>query len=180
MWKQYVLQDHDNTAIGLWMNTAGMVPSILGSLAGGMLAARIAPARAIAVAAVLRGAAVVGFAAIALTGTTEWRTLVAASWLEDACGGALTTAMFAFMMSQVDRRIGATHYTVLASLEVAGKTPGGLLSGVVADAAGFAVCFAAAAALSVAYLPLLLAWAWARRRTVTAARGSAAPDPAAG
>jgi MFS family permease len=174
MWKQYVLQDHDKRAIGLWMNTAGMAPSILGSLAGGLLAARIAPARAIAVAAVLRGTAVVGFAAIALTATTDWRTLVAASWFEDFCGGALTTSMFAFMMSQVDRRIGATHYTVLASLEVAGKTPGGVLSGIVADAAGFAVCFIAAAGLSVAYLPLLLAWAWARRRAAGAtAVGSA-------
>ncbi len=157
MWKQYLLVDHDKAAIGLWVNTAGMAPSIAGSLAGGLLAARIAPARAVAVAAVLRAAAVVAFAAIALSGTTAFPTLVAASWLEEACGGALTTAMFAFMMSQVDRRIGATHYTVLASLEVAGKAPGGLLSGVVAQYAGFAVCFGAAAVLSLAYLPLLLA-----------------------
>ena len=169
MWKQYVLLGHGKADIGLWMNTVGMGPSIAGSLAGGLLAARIAPARAIAIAAVLRGAAVVGFAVIATTHTQTWSTLVVASWLEDACGGALTTSMFAFMMSQVDRRIGATHYTVLASLEVAGKSPGAVISGAVADAVGFAACFVAAAALSVAYLPLLLAWAWARRgRGVTA------------
>ncbi len=163
MWKQYVLQHHDKQAIGLWINTGGMLPSILGSLAGGVLAARSTPVRAIAIAAVLRAAAVAAYAAIAATDTSAWSTLVAASWCEEATGGALTTAMFAFMMSQVDRRIGATHYTVLASLEVAGKAPGGALSGVVADLAGFAVCFATAAALSVAYLPLLAAWVVARR-----------------
>lgn len=157
MWKQYVLQDHDKAAIGLWLNLVGMAPSILGSVAGGWYAARATPARAVAVAAVLRAAAVVAFAAIAVAGTTDFQVLAAASWFEEACGGALTTAMFAFMMARVDQRIGATHYTVLASLEVAGKAPGGVLSGVVAQHAGFAVCFGAAAVLSVAYLPLL--WA---------------------
>lgn len=162
MWKQYVLAHHDKAVIGLWLHTIGMIPSILGSVAGGLVAARITPARAIAVTAALRAAAVVGYAAIAAAGVTDLHVLVALSWLEDATGGALTTAMFAFMMSQVDRRIGATHYTVLASLEVAGKAPGSVLSGAVADAAGFAACFAIAAALSVAYLPLLLAWSRAR------------------
>lgn len=163
MWKQYVLATHDKADIGLWLNTAGMGPSVLGSLGGGLLAARLGPARAVAVAAFLRAGAVLAYTAIAATDTVTWPTLVAASWAEEACGGALTTAMFAFMMAQVDRRIGATHYTVLASLEVAGKAPGGALSGVVADAAGFTACFGLAAALSVAYLPLLLAWTWARR-----------------
>lgn len=176
MWKQYLLLDHVKADIGLWVSTAGMVPSILGSLAGGLLAARITPARAIAVAAALRAGAVITYALIASAGTTDWTTLVAASWAEDFCGGALTTSMFAFMMSQVDRRIGATHYTVLASLEVAGKSPGGIVSGMVAEAYGFAACFAIAAGLSVAYLPLLLAWAWARRAGL---RLADAPSPAA-
>lgn len=167
MWKQYVLRAGiDKADVGLWMNVWGMVPSIVGSLAGGLLATRLSPTRAIAIAAVLRAVAVCGFAAVAIVGVTDLPTLVAASWIEELCGGALTTAMFAFMMSQVDARIGATHYTVLASLEVAGKAPGALLSGVVADLTGFAATFVTAAVLSVAYLPLL----WAANRAIRTSR----------
>lgn len=64
--------------------------------------------------------------------------------------------MFAFMMSRVDRRIGATHFTVLASVEVLGKAPAGLLSGVLADAVGYGPVFALSVALSVAFLGLLV------------------------
>jgi hypothetical protein len=77
--------------------------------------------------------------------------------------------MFAFMMAQIDQRIGATHYTVLASLEVAGKFPGSVLSGVVAQYLGFAACFAAAATLSVAYLPLV----WLAHRAASRTASSA-------
>ena len=44
--------------------------------------------------------------------------VIAVTSAEHFFGGALTTAMFAFMMSRVDRQIGATHYTVLAAIEV--------------------------------------------------------------
>lgn len=157
MWKQYVLRvgEIDKAVVGLWLTVGGMIPSILGSIAGGLVAARVGPTTAIAAAAVLRAVAVSVYATIALLGVTDLDALVAASWFEEAAGGALTTAMFAFMMSQVDARIGATHYTVLATVEVLGKMPGGLASGFVARHAGFAACFAIAAVLSIAYLPLL-------------------------
>jgi MFS transporter, PAT family, beta-lactamase induction signal transducer AmpG len=80
---------------------------------------------------------------------------VLAKGLEEVAGGGLTTAMFAFMMARVDRRIGATHYTLLAGIEVFGKTPGALLSGALADAVGFVWTFAAGFGLSLVFLPLL-------------------------
>ena len=58
-------------------------------------------------------------------------------------GGLLTTAMFSLMMASVDRRIGATHFTLLASVEVIGKAAPGLLSGLMADTLGFQAVFAA-------------------------------------
>ena len=76
---------------------------------------------------------------------------------EELCGGALTTVLFALMMSRVDRRIGATHYTLLASVEVAGKLPGGAIGGVLVGAAGwsYAQAFALSAGLSLLFLPLV-------------------------
>ena len=71
-------------------------------------------------------------------------------------GGALTTTLFAFMMSRVDRRIGATHYTLLATLGVLGKSPGGWLSGVASETWGYAAVFFAAIVLSLLYLLLLV------------------------
>jgi PAT family beta-lactamase induction signal transducer AmpG len=157
MWKQYVLRvgGHATQDVGLWLNVWGMVPSILGSVLGGVLASRTSATRAVAVFAALRMLSVLTYAILAAETITPLEPLVVASWAEELTGGALTTAMFAFMMSRVDARIGATHYTVLASLEVLGKAPGALLSGVLAEVVGFAGCFAIAAALSIAYLPLL-------------------------
>ena len=83
-------------------------------------------------------------------------TVVPVTIAEHFCGGLLTTSMFALMMSQVDRRIGATHFTVLATVEVLGKAAPGLFSGLLVDTFGFEPVFLAAAGLSAGFL--LLAW----------------------
>jgi MFS transporter, PAT family, beta-lactamase induction signal transducer AmpG len=59
-------------------------------------------------------------------------------------------------MSRVDRRIGATHYTLLATVEVWGKLPAGALSGFVAQATSYSTLFALATVLSLAFLALLV------------------------
>ena len=76
--------------------------------------------------------------------------------------------MFAYMMSRVDRRIGATHYTLLATVEVWGKLPAGALSGFVAQATSYSTLFAIATALSFAFLALLVPIARPRARPVAA------------
>ena len=58
-------------------------------------------------------------------------------------------------MSKVDRTIGATHFTLFATIEVLGKSPGAWASGPLSERLGYAVVFAAAALLSAAFLPLL-------------------------
>jgi hypothetical protein len=66
--------------------------------------------------------------------------------------------MFAFMMSRVDRRIGAAHFTLLAAVELLGKLPIGPVAGILRDDAGwsYAQVFLLGAVLSVAFLLLLL------------------------
>jgi hypothetical protein len=72
--------------------------------------------------------------------------------------------MFAYMMGRVDKRIGATHYTLLAALEVWGKLPAGWASGFVAARTSYPFLFALATVLSIAFLALLLPLAAAERR----------------
>ncbi len=143
--------------VGLVIGTWGMGFSLLGSFLGGWLASRFGVYRALITWAIARTASLaavvwLGTLAPEQVGASE---VVLAKGIEEIAGGGLTTAMFAFMMARVDRRIGATHYTLLAGVEVAGKAPGSLFSGVLADAIGFAGTFAVGLGLSLAFLPLL-------------------------
>lgn len=134
--------------------------SLAGSFIGGAVASRVGLYRALVGFAIARTAAIgaiVWLSSLA-PGEIGDAQVVLAKGVEELAGGALTTAMFAFMMSRVDRRIGATHYTLLAGVEVFGKVPGGLFSGMLADteALGFSGTFAIGLGLSLLCLPLLL------------------------
>lgn len=145
----------DAAQIGLWVGTWGTVFSLAGSFLGGILASRMRLLNAVAATATLRALAVASEWWLAAAGPTVAR-LIPVTALEQLFGGALTTAMFAFMMSRVDRRIGASHYTLLATVEVTGKIVASWGSGVLADRLGYPPLFALATALSVAFLTLLL------------------------
>lgn len=141
--------------IGVWVGTYGMVASLAGSTAGGVLASRAGLLRAVAVCAALRVLPVAGELWLALATPTAGG-VIAVTAAEHFFGGALTTAMFAYMMSRVDRRIGATHFTLFATIEVLGKQVAGWGAGALADATGYAAVFGLAVALSVAFLGLLV------------------------
>lgn len=143
--------------IGLWVGTWGMLASLLGTVSGGVLASRVSLLGAVGVTACLRVLPLAARAWLASAPLTDAR-LIGVTLSEEFFGGALTTAVFAYMMSRVDRKVGASHYTLLASVEVAGKFPGGPLGGLLVGAAhwSYAACFLLGALLSL--LLLLLLW----------------------
>ncbi len=141
--------------IGLWLGTWGMVFSLAGSVAGGVLASRIGLLRALTLTAAIRVVPLAGQLVLAIDPQLGANWVIGVTCAEHFFGGALTTAMFAFMMSRVDPRIGGTHFTLLASVEVLGKLPIGPLAGEVAQRQGYVPVFAIAVAASVLYLPLL-------------------------
>ncbi len=141
--------------IGLWVGTWGMLFSILGSYCGGWLASRIRLLDALAATAALRAIPVAGEWWLSVVTPTEAK-VVAVTCAEHFFGGALTTALFAFMMSRVNKKIGATHYTLLAAIEVWGKQPAAWISGVITQHTSYVFLFALATALSVAFLALLI------------------------
>jgi MFS family permease len=142
--------------IGLWVGTWGMLASLTGSLGGGLLASRVSLLGALALSASVRVLPLLGRWWLADFGVTPER-FAAVTLAEEFCGGALTTVVFAFMMSKVDRKIGASHYTLLASIEVAGKMPGGPIGGLLVGSAhwSYAQAFLLGVALSVAFLALI-------------------------
>jgi PAT family beta-lactamase induction signal transducer AmpG len=156
MFKPFVLDAGFSKAqIGLWLGTWGMLFSITGSAAGGLLATRWSLLPALRLVAVAR---VVPLAAqwwLATRVEVHADAIIVITCAEHLFGGALTTVMFALMMSRVDKRIGATHYTALAAIEVLGKMPSAWLSGTVAQHAGYAALFALATIISLAFLALL-------------------------
>lgn len=156
MFKPFLVDMHyDEAQIGLYVGTFGTVASLAGSFAGGLAARRLPVLSALAVAAGLRALPMIGQWALAAFGVSD-AGVIAVTITEHFFGGALTTTMFAFMMSRVDRRIGATHYTALATVEVLGKTPASLLSGVLARHLGYAGVFGVGAILSIAFLGLIV------------------------
>ena len=160
--------------IGLWIGTWGMVFSLAGSFAGGVLASRLPLLHAVGIAAAARILPLGGVLWLSLLPHPGKEAVIAVTAAEHFFGGALTTTLFAFMMSRVDRRIGATHYTVLATIEVTGKTVGRWASGIVGDAFGYPAVFGAAVVLSAAYLGLLAPLARVIRGGTRDARNRAA------
>jgi len=152
------LIDHKFTVpqIAQWVSTYGMVASILGSLVGGLLAFRWPLLWAVGVTGVLRAFSVGGQWYLTQLSPLTPTALILFTAVEHFCAGALTTAMFAFMMSRVDRAVGATHYTLLACVELVGKTPGRVLAGMIGDHYGYNVVFGLGTTLSFLFLLLLI------------------------
>jgi predicted MFS family arabinose efflux permease len=160
MWKPLLLdRGFSSSQIGLWAGTFGMLFSLLGSSAAGLLARRAPLARALLWIAALRTLGVAAEWWIASSSSPTASAVIAVTCVEHLVGGAITTIMFALMMQHTDREIGATHYTLLASLEVWGKLPLGALSGLIAQHFGYGVLFAVATLLCLAFAWLVAALA---------------------
>lgn len=155
MFKPFVIDSgFSASSTGLWIGTYGMAASICGSIAGGVLSSRKKPFAGLMYASILRLIPLICITAISFVKPQAYQ-VITISLLEHFFGGMLTTAVFAFMMFNVDRIIGATHYTLLASIEVIGKAPGAALSGIVAQKFGYPACFTTGTVISALVILLL-------------------------
>ena len=164
MWKPMLFDRGFASAdIGMWNGTYGMIASFIGSLLGGLwIRGRPIPA------------ALFGTATLRAVGVgAEWwvslvhvgaASIIVVTCIEHLLSGAITTVLFALMMRHTRREIGGTHYTLLASLEVLGKSAVGLFAGAIAQRLGYATLFAIATVLSLAFAAL----AYALRAPLTA------------
>ena len=174
MWKPLLLDRGFSVAqIGLWAGTFGMAFSLAGSAASGALVRRAPLVATLIWIAALRALGVAGEWWLSVLPQPSAAAVVSVTCVEHLVGGAITTVLFALMMRHTDREIGATHYTLLASLEVWGKLPLAGVSGVIAQRLGYPSLFGIATVLCVAFSMLTLGL---QRRL---AAGSGEPVPAA-
>jgi MFS family permease len=151
MWKPFLVDaGFDKPFIGQVTSVYGMAASIAGSLAGGWLAWRLPLRAALLIPAVARLLPMAAQIFVVMAPTRVGVVAVACG--ENFAGGALTTVVFAAMMARVDRRIGASHYTALAAVEVAGKLPGGWISGPIAQWLGYPALYLIATLATVAVI----------------------------
>jgi MFS family permease len=165
MWKPLLLDRGFSSAqIGLWAGTFGMLFSLAGSSAAGVLAKRVSLPKALLAIATVRALGIGAEWWIASLSAPSATAVIVVTCIEHLVGGAITTILFALMMQHTDRAIGATHYTLLASLEVWGKLPLGALSGLIAQRFGYQALFGTATLLSIAF-------AWLARLVAPRLRG---------
>lgn len=164
-----LLLDHGASAsdVGLWSGLGAVTCSIAGSSLGGALLARHwQPLSLLRSVLKLRLGGLACQTALLFHLNTPGASLDPGTVLRGAAllslclqqflGGLVTTATFTVMMhcSQVaPRTLQATHYSLLATLELLGKLLPGTLAGMLADGLGPHLCFTLFLALSA--LPLL-------------------------
>jgi hypothetical protein len=121
--------------------------SLAGSFGAGLWVRKHSLLSALLWAALLRAFGVAAEWWLSVLGAPTASQVIGVTCVEHLLGGAITTVMFALMMRHTQREIGATHYTLLASLEVWGKLPFGALSGVIAQRLGYPTLFGLATLL---------------------------------
>ncbi|MEW6443357.1 MAG: MFS transporter [bacterium] len=143
------------SSIGVLAGGWGMVLSLAGTAAGGWLATGSGRLDALFKVGLVRALPLIAIAVLPSLGTplSPW-VVYPVTLAEHFAGGMLTPILFAFMMDWCDRRVGATHFTVLAAVELLGKMGVGAASGWLADRfGGYGIVFGLGAGIS-------LAWPW--------------------
>jgi len=156
MFKPFLIDhDVDMNNVVQWTSVYGMGFSIAGSAIAAVLTKYMSTKTALVFTATARIAPQFGRYMLAVSagaGALDPSSVIGVIVTESFSGGALSTVLFAFMMAQVDHEIGATHMAALSTVELLGKAVCAVLSGYVAEHAGYANLFLMGSVLSAACL----------------------------
>jgi PAT family beta-lactamase induction signal transducer AmpG len=127
--------------IGAALGTVGVLASVTGALAGGLLTARLRVVRALLVLGALQA---VSNLAYVFASACEPRAFVlyATSAVESFCSGLATAPFLALLMSACRRQHAATQYALLSALATVGRALGGAPSGWAVEQVGYTSYFA--------------------------------------
>jgi MFS transporter, PAT family, beta-lactamase induction signal transducer AmpG len=148
------------TDIGVIQGGVGLLATITGVLAGGLVIARIGINRSLWVFGILQAASNFAYFVLAYVGR-EYAVMVAAIVIENVCYGLATAALVGFIMSLCNPRFSATQYALLSSLIAVGRDVIASPSGSIAEKLGWPAFFLIsiiAAIPGMLLLPLFAPW----------------------
>jgi PAT family beta-lactamase induction signal transducer AmpG len=140
--------------IGFIVGTVGMVATIAGALAGGLLTSRLGTFRALWMLGLVQALSNLGYYAAARSGA-QLPVMYGAAIVEQFTTGLGTAAFLTFLMDLCDRSFAATQYALLSALFRVGGIVAGALSGYLAESLGFASYFLLTFALAFPAFALL-------------------------
>lgn len=146
------------TDVGTVNKVFGLLSTILGTLVGGGIVARIGINRSLWVFGFLQSLSNLTFTGVALIGKS-YPAMIAAVGIENLSGGMGNAAFIAFMMSLCDKRFTATQYALLTSFMAVSRIVAGVPTGLMVQYFGWAVFFAVSVLGAVPGLALLTRFA---------------------
>jgi MFS transporter, PAT family, beta-lactamase induction signal transducer AmpG len=153
------------TDVGTANKIFGLLSTIIGTVVGGGIVARIGINRSLWVFGFLQSFANLSFTGLALVGKS-YPAMIAAIGIENISGGMGNAAFIAFMMSLCDKRFTATQYALVTSFMAVTRIVAGVPTGKLALMLGWAPFFAVSVLGGVPALLLLSRFApWNGRRT---------------
>jgi PAT family beta-lactamase induction signal transducer AmpG len=158
----YLDMGYSKTDIGLVAKNAGLWPSVIGGLLGGLWMVKIGINRALWLFGVVQIAAIFGFAWLAFIGhhdtigTTDLTQLAVVIGLEALGVGLGTAAFVAFIAHTTHPAYTATQFALFTSLMAVPRTFANAATGWLVEAMGWGNFFLLCAALAVPGMLLLL------------------------
>jgi MFS transporter, PAT family, beta-lactamase induction signal transducer AmpG len=153
------------TDVGTANKIFGLVSTIVGTVIGGGIVARIGINRSLWVFGFLQSFANLSFTGLALVGKS-YPVMLAAIGVENISGGMGNAAFIAFMMSLCDKRFTATQYALVTSFMAVTRIVAGVPTGQMVLMLGWAPFFAVSVLGGVPGLLLLMRFApWNGKRS---------------
>jgi PAT family beta-lactamase induction signal transducer AmpG len=163
------------TDIGAVTKGLGMAATIVGTLAGGAVVARMGMKASLWIFGILQSVSTLAFLVLARLGH-HYPAMVAAIGLENLCSGMGTAAYAAFLMSLCNKRFTATQYAILTSLMAITRVIVGAPTGYLAKTYGWEIYFLVSMVAAVPGLLLLLQYSrWTATSLTTTGTAIASP-----
>jgi PAT family beta-lactamase induction signal transducer AmpG len=151
---------YSQSEIGVARGAIGIAATIVGTLTGGALVARIGLNRALWIFAALQAVSNAGY--WILTGVEPSQPmLVGVMLVENFCGGLVTAGFLGFLMSLCAPRFSATQFALLSSLLGVSRDLLVAPSGAIAEATGWPLYFLGTIAIAIPgmmLLPIMAPW----------------------
>ncbi|HEY0211517.1 muropeptide MFS transporter AmpG [Acerihabitans sp.] len=123
--------------VGVVNKTLGLLATIVGTLAGGLLMQRLSLFRALMLFGLLQAVSNAGYWLLAVT-DKHLLTMGAAIFVENLCGGMGTAAFVALLMTLCNKSFSATQFALLSALSAVGRVYVGPIAGWFVELHGWA------------------------------------------